>query len=89
LGVFEAQLYDTAIDLSLGDVLVLYTDGLMERPGQGQSGFDRLVRLLQGCRDLGLEEITERIDELTAEGATDDRAWVVLRAVGPGASDIG
>jgi len=79
-----------------GDVLVLYTDGLMEAPARGdpddQFGRDRLARLVAGCRGCDAREVLERILAALAEHEgggppADDTTVVVVRRVSGGEGD--
>ncbi len=71
-----------------GEVLVVYTDGVMEAPGRedpdDQFGRERLARVVAACRGRGAEEILGRIlaalDEHAGEGPpADDTTVVVLQ----------
>ncbi|KUJ64895.1 protein phosphatase [Streptomyces albus subsp. albus] len=65
-----------------GDLLVLYTDGLIERRREDiDIGLDRLARSLAANRALEPDQLADRLllDLLPAAGATDDTALVVLR----------
>lgn len=65
-----------------GDILVLYTDGLIERRGEDiDVGLDRLARTLLAHRKLPPEQLADALllDLIPATGATDDAALVVLR----------
>ncbi|MFC0599877.1 PP2C family protein-serine/threonine phosphatase [Streptomyces palmae] len=65
-----------------GDALVLYTDGLIERPGEDiDVGLERLTTALSRSVGVGVEHITEAVlDELgMSEGpARDDIAMLVI-----------
>jgi serine phosphatase RsbU (regulator of sigma subunit) len=66
LGVVGAIYEETTFVLAAGDRLILYTDGLVERPGELID--DGIARLVQASRDVpGLEAL---------------RAHVVARMVG-------
>ena len=71
--------------LSPGDVLVLYTDGLIERRARPmKTGLDRLVEI---CGDLGVSDaagIGERLLIELGDEPEDDIALVVLRVPVPG-----
>jgi serine phosphatase RsbU (regulator of sigma subunit) len=87
LGLFtDAQLCDRDVELSPGDSLVLYTDGVVEArdPGGQQFGQERLEELLTRAAGRTADGIARRVD-LSAldfsEGRTlDDVAVVVIRA---------
>lgn len=64
-----------------GDVLALYTDGLVERRGEDiDTGLTRLARSLTAHRRLPAEQLADALllDLLPAAGATDDTALVVI-----------
>ncbi|MGW2211572.1 PP2C family protein-serine/threonine phosphatase [Streptomyces sp. NPDC001781] len=73
---------EATVTFSEGDVLVLYTDGLIERRHQDiDTGLNRLVESLVGNRDIGsTEALADAVlsEMLPAEGMTDDTALVVL-----------
>ncbi len=75
---------EQSIALDPGDVLVLYTDGLVERRGESLvTGLDRLARTAESL--LGSEPVSRLADSLLAElamAAADDIALVVY-AVAP------
>ncbi|MDX9856456.1 MAG: SpoIIE family protein phosphatase [candidate division Zixibacteria bacterium] len=57
--VFEEQ----AVFLNVGDLIVLYTDGVTEvfnEDGE-EFGIERLVEIVKGCRDCSCEQIEHRI----------------------------
>ncbi|MBL7500862.1 SpoIIE family protein phosphatase [Frankia sp. CNm7] len=65
-----------------GDVLVLYTDGLIERRGEDiDSGLGRLTDAVTECRELDVEVLADtlltRLD--VSNGGPDDIALVVVR----------
>jgi PAS domain S-box-containing protein len=65
-----------------GSVLVLYTDGLIERRGEDiYAGLGRLADCLTRHRALGAEELADVLltDLLPSTGNTDDTALVILR----------
>ena len=64
-----------------GDVLVLYTDGLIERRREDiDVGLARLARTLVSHRELQPEQLADAVllDLLPSGGATDDTVLVVL-----------
>ena len=76
------------VKLEEGDVLVFYTDGIVEaRDREGRVyGFDRLGEVIQDVdREIGAREMVDRIlrdvEQFTASSAQeDDRTLVVLKA---------
>ncbi len=89
IGVFEdLGLDDYSTHLTPGDVLVLYTDGVIEaRSPEGEFfGEERLRSLLCSCQDLAAPATASRIREAVLEhkGGTpsDDVAILVLRVTG-------
>jgi serine phosphatase RsbU (regulator of sigma subunit) len=73
--------------LDPGDVLVLYTDGLVERRHESlDQGFRRLGAVAHQLVDLEPEELSDALVEalVPAEAQTDDLAVLVVRFDGPG-----
>ncbi|MGE0040222.1 MAG: SpoIIE family protein phosphatase [Vicinamibacterales bacterium] len=90
VGLFEAASYrDVDVDLTPGDVLVVYSDGVTEAldvAGE-EFGEDRLVALLEADRDRSAQDILDRIVEAVqafAGGAAqhDDVTALVMKYVG-------
>jgi serine phosphatase RsbU (regulator of sigma subunit) len=74
---------DHVVDLGPGDVVLLYTDGLIEHPGKPLSHQLELLREAVECRHANLPE--ELLDELLAEfvaDAADDVALFALAVAG-------
>lgn len=64
LGMFEDEEYtEKKYQLSNGDRLVLYTDGIIEASNTKNEvyGIDRLITILQSNNHLGIEELKEKI----------------------------
>jgi PAS domain S-box-containing protein len=82
LGVMSFPSYETAeAELPLGGTILLYTDGLVERPGEVlDDGLGRLVATVRGQR-AGPEEVCDLVIErlVPADGASDDVALLALR----------
>jgi serine phosphatase RsbU (regulator of sigma subunit) len=76
---------DHEIELADGDVLVLYTDGLVERRGTSLTEcIERLVKVVQWCAGLDVERAADRILlDVADEGVADDVALLVLRPGSP------
>jgi anti-sigma regulatory factor (Ser/Thr protein kinase) len=71
--------------LAPGSVMVLYTDGLIERPGESlDTGFSRLAAVATACRQLPAAELCATLLERMAPegGYLDDVAIVAVRPVG-------
>jgi anti-sigma regulatory factor (Ser/Thr protein kinase) len=84
LGVFDrVELTPTTDALREGDIVLAYTDGLIEHQGPTPFGEPELRALLQSCAGLDGEttanRITNRVVDLrTAESSEDDVAFLVL-----------
>jgi serine phosphatase RsbU (regulator of sigma subunit) len=82
----EPQLYDVAVELAGGDVLVLYTDGVTEvrRHRTEVFGSAELIELLRTCGGLAPDAVAERI-ETAVLAASDSRLRddVAILAFGP------
>ncbi|SCG48180.1 SpoIIE family protein phosphatase [Micromonospora humi] len=82
LGMVDRPMTVTTIPFSPGDVLVAYTDGLVERRGRPyDEGVAALHRSLLGVRDEPVEAIADALLHDLA-GSEDDQALVVLRHLG-------
>ena len=87
LGILgEAEYEETVITVSPGDVIVLYTDGIVEamNPGGEIFGFDRLIETINSCRaasaEAMLQEILTRVNAFTAGAPQhDDLTAIVIR----------
>jgi PAS domain S-box-containing protein len=79
--VEEPEFHDESTRLDRGDLLFLYTDGLVERKVDGP---ERLQRLLASTSEMDPESIADRVyEELVAPGpARDDVAFLVARVSG-------
>ena len=83
----EADYRSETIQLSEGDVLVLYSDGLTEAMDENETEFGRkrILNSIQDCRDKKASEILERIksDVLefsgTERSTMDDQTLLVLK----------
>ncbi len=66
-----------------GATVLLYTDGLVERRGEGLSeGLDRLRKTLGQLAHLPLDELCDELLERLRPGAEDDIALLALRYTG-------
>ncbi|WP_449062796.1 PP2C family protein-serine/threonine phosphatase [Planomonospora algeriensis] len=86
LGVFDdPKLRETEVELSPGDVLLFYTDGITEGRGDGEVMFgeERLLRSLEAARGADAQGVAEHlVDEVVAFQSglpVDDIAVLVLR----------
>jgi PAS domain S-box-containing protein len=83
LGVMSYPAYKAATaEMPLGGTVLLYTDGIVERPGELLDlGLDRLAAAVRGER-VGPEQLCDHvIDELVpVGGASDDVALLALRS---------
>ena len=69
--------------LAPGDALLLFTDGLVERPGRDLSvGLDRLLGAAQSLQTKGFAGGAHRIVDTVARSVNDDRALVLLSRAG-------
>jgi serine phosphatase RsbU (regulator of sigma subunit) len=87
LGASDQPMFsDFEVSLDPGDLLVLYTDGVIEVRGGGHALFgpDHLMDVLQRCRGNGAQQVADRVADaaLSAAGgpARDDIAVLVIRA---------
>jgi PAS domain S-box-containing protein len=87
LGVFhDVRFRSDELTLEPGSTILLYTDGLIERPGEGITvGLERLKAAFAACRGGAEETVEGVIDRLGAPTLADDVAVVALRFRGPGA----
>ena len=79
-------LYGTGIDATftagVGDTIVLYTDGVVDRPGTViDEGIDQLARFVAEHHRRSVTELVELTLDRFAPGATDDLALLLLRPV--------
>jgi serine phosphatase RsbU (regulator of sigma subunit) len=84
LGVFEdPELTDVVVQMSPGDAILLYTDGVTESRGDGPIyGEERLKELLATCAGAGAQQIADRIEaDVVAyqPNVPDDIAILALR----------
>ncbi len=86
LGVLpEPQLSDVIVDLDPGDVIVFYTDGLLdERHSGGTGGEERLLALLARCSGSPVGDIADTLDRYLhgarARLLRDDAAFLIVGA---------
>lgn len=79
----------TALTLARGDLLVLYTDGVIEALDERREmfGLERVIALVEAHAARGVKEICDRVIDAasawTGDALDDDMTVVVLRQVGP------
>ena len=99
LGILDdPQLEEATETMEPGDVLLLYTDGVIEAVNEKQQeyGRERLVQALKGCGSAPAEEVMERIDAslhafVAEQPQADDITLIVMRRsqeLGPGEPDL-
>jgi sigma-B regulation protein RsbU (phosphoserine phosphatase) len=88
LGILEDVEYEeTRVQLTPGDRVVFYTDGIVEAMnGQNEMfGFERLVEVVQGSRamtaDALLKEIVDRVNAFAGSAAQHDDLTVIVVSV--------
>ena len=87
LGILDDPQYDEqSVPLKPGDILFLYTDGVIEAPGKdGQLfGLERLIKVLEENSDVPLDQIKRAVlDELQNNGgmsfAHDDVTFMAVQ----------
>jgi sigma-B regulation protein RsbU (phosphoserine phosphatase) len=88
LGVFDTSRYsESVVDLSSGDVLVMYTDGVVEARNERDEefGLERLKEVVSASADRRAHEIvhaiTTAVDEYSVEvgGPEDDLTVSVIK----------
>ena len=80
LGATRHPIYEQRAEaIEPGSLLALYTDGLVERPGESlDAGLERLRAVVQGARD-DLEHLSDRlVRELLPDGPSEDDAALLL-----------
>ncbi len=91
LGMFKSPRYFEGVAaLDVGDLFVLYTDGIVESSDAREEhyGRERLVTTLEACRTEPAEEICDRVMNDVRKfsfGSQDDRTLLVLKAIEEGA----
>jgi serine phosphatase RsbU (regulator of sigma subunit) len=81
LAVGDPARTEARIDVRPGDLLVLYTDGLVERPGEHlDEGLERLRNAVLARRNGSVQQIAEHlVEQLVDASPRDDIALVVKR----------
>jgi serine phosphatase RsbU (regulator of sigma subunit) len=80
-----AERAESVVELAPGSTVLMYTDGLIERPGSTlDEGIDRLVCLLAGLARSLLEDLCDAVLEGMLHGTPrDDVAIVAVRIAVP------
>lgn len=81
----DPELHDAEVDLGPGEVLCVFTDGLVEaRRGREQFGSERVAELLRAHRDRSAEgmagALLEAVRAFHGEELADDLAMLVVRS---------
>ena len=89
LGIFEDTEYrETRLQLSPGDKVVFYTDGIVEAMNAQKDifGFDRLQEAVQAARamsaDALLKEILDRVNQFVGDATPHDDLTAIVLSVG-------
>jgi sigma-B regulation protein RsbU (phosphoserine phosphatase) len=85
LGIFEDTEYqETRIQLSPGDKIVFYTDGIVEAMNEQEEmfGFDRLQEVVEAARALSaellLKEILDKVNQFVGSAPQHDDLTVIV-----------
>ncbi len=78
----DATFQDSGVRLALGDVLVMFTDGLLEAiAGRGEADDAAVRRLLGPLAGSDACEVADALEAALAPDVHDDAAFLVIRAV--------
>lgn len=84
IGFGSSERHSDHVKLAPGDVLVFYTDGLIERRTRSlSSGLDTLCEVAGGARAIDAAGIGEELLSRLGEGPEDDVALLVVRVPNP------
>lgn len=88
LGILEeAEYKETTIELSPGDRLIFYTDGIVEAMNANREffGFDRLLQVVKEARSMNadslLKEITRQVNEFCGGTTQSDDLTVIVMSL--------
>ncbi len=84
----DPELHDADVELAPGEVLCVFTDGLVEaRRGRDQFGSERVAELLHAHRELSADglagAVLDAVRAFHGEELVDDLAMLVVRYAGP------
>jgi serine phosphatase RsbU (regulator of sigma subunit) len=83
-----AERAESTLDVDPGSVVLLYTDGLIERRGSTlDDGLDRLRRGLHELAGRPLDELCDALLERMLQGTPEDDVALVALLVRPGSTD--
>jgi serine phosphatase RsbU (regulator of sigma subunit) len=91
LGVVDHAVYETAVlDLAIGDVLLLYTDGLVEHRRRGPDhGLQTVVAAMdEAVRAAPERPLSELLDRLRQANPDDDTCILAVRPATGGTQDL-
>jgi sigma-B regulation protein RsbU (phosphoserine phosphatase) len=78
----EAEFEDVHVQLRTGDVMVMFTDGLLEAiAGRGEVDDSAVQRLLRPLANAPAEKVADALDGALGREVGDDAAFLVIRAV--------
>jgi serine phosphatase RsbU (regulator of sigma subunit) len=79
----DAVRSNTTVPVSVDDLLVVYTDGLVERRGRSlDESLARLAEVVQSRREADVAEIADHVlNELETDASDDDVVIVVKRVI--------
>ena len=88
LGVLaDSVRHDHSVEIHPGDTLLLYTDGIIERPDEGiDAGLARLVASLAGSQERSLSQLCDAVLAQHDGNRRDDIALLALRVSDAGAA---
>ena len=77
----EAEFHDVSVTLRPGEVMVMFTDGLLEAiAGRGEIDDSAVQRVLCPLAGATAEEVADALDAALGEDVSDDAAFLVIRA---------
>ena len=88
--VADPQLPEAEVNLSVGDTIVFYTDGVTASPADEQGSLAELIGVVESCVDMAATSTAASIDQALLETnrgqLRDDAAVLVLRIIEPAES---